>query len=215
MCKLTRFHLIRHALVAEASRAVLYGTLDVPLCQDRLEIDQSLHAALARRLPRPAPERHVHWVVTPLSRTLHTARALFRAGYPEQLLHVEPGLSEQDLGEWQGITHAALPAQLAQPAHPFWPISGDERPPGGESIEDVIARVGPTLERLAATHGCEGAGGDVVAVSHGGAIRACVAYAAGLTGQQALHFAIQNLSLTVLERAPEGWRVVGVNEMLG
>jgi alpha-ribazole phosphatase len=215
MRKLTRFRLIRHALVAESSRAVLYGTLDVPLCLDRLESDQSLHAALARRLPRPAPERPVHWVVTPLSRTLHTAQALFRAGYPEQHLHVEPGLSEQDLGEWQGITHAALPVQLAQPAHPFWPISGDERPPGGESIEDVIARVGPTLERLAAAHGVDGTGGDVVAVSHGGAIRACIAYAAGLTGQQALHFAIQNLSLSVLERSPEGWRVAGVNEMLG
>ena len=202
----TRFHLIRHALVAEAARAVLYGTIDVPLCPDRLETDQAFHAALARRLPQPA-----HWVVTPLSRTRHTADALFRAGYPARPLHVESGLSEQELGEWQGIAHADFAAHLAQPAHPFWPIAGDERPPGGESIEDVIARVGPTLERLAHEH----RGGDVVAISHGGAIRACVAYAAGLSGQQALHFAVQNLSLTMLERSAEGWRVIGVNEMLG
>ena len=205
MSNVTCFWLIRHAMVADTARSVLYGTLDVPLCQDRLHSDQPLHRALAARLPRPA-----HWVVSPLSRTLHTAQALFRAGYPEQPLAVEPGLTEQELGDWQGIAHAALPQRLAEPAHPFWPLSGTERPPGGESIEDVIARVGPTLERLAKQH----AGGNIVAISHGGAIRAAMAYAAGLSGQQALHFAIQNLSLTMLERSPEGWRVTGVNEML-
>ena len=206
MSKITRFWLVRHALVADSARSTLYGTLDVPLCPDRLDADQPLHRALAARLPRPA-----HWVVTPLSRTLHTAAALFRAGYPEQPLAIEPGLSEQELGDWQGLVHAALPAQLSEPAHPFWPLSGTERPPGGESIEDVIARVGPTLENLAELH----QGADVVAISHGGAIRAALAYGAGLSGRQVLHFAIQNLSLTVLERSPEGWRVISVDEMLG
>lgn len=201
----TRFWLIRHALVAETARAVLYGTLDVPLCEDRLLHDGPLHHALAARLPRPA-----HWVVSPLSRTRDTAQALFRAGYPAQTLHVETGISEQELGEWQGISHADFATRLTEPAHPFWPLSGGERPPGGESMDDVIARVGPTLERLATAH----PGGDVVIISHGGAIRAAMAYAAGISGHQSLHFAIQNLSLTQLERAPEGWRVTGVNEML-
>jgi len=202
---ITRFWLIRHALVAETARSMLYGTLDVPLCPDRLDADQPLLRALAMRLPRPA-----NWVVTPLSRTLHTAAALFRAGYPEQKLAVEPGLTEQELGEWQGLVHEALPAQLSEPAHPFWPLSGSERPPGGESIDDVIARVGPTLETLVARHH----GGDVVAISHGGAIRGAMAYAAGLSGQQALHFAIQNLSLTTLECSSDGWRVTSVGEMV-
>jgi len=201
---ITRFWLIRHALVAENARSMLYGTLDVPLCPERLIEEEPLHRALAARLPRPA-----HWLVTPLSRTLHTAEALFRAGYPEQVLNVEPAFSEQALGEWQGLAHADLPARLAVPAHPFWPLSGEERPPGGESIEDVIERVGPALERLAARHTSE----DVIAVSHGGAIRAMMAYAAGLSGRQSLHFAIQNLSLTILEHSAEGWRITGVNEI--
>ena len=203
---MTRFFLIRHAIVAETARAMLYGTLDVPLCSDRLLTDEPLHRALAARLPRPA-----HWVATPLQRTQRTAHALFRAGYPEQPLAIEPGLSEQELGEWQGLMHEALPAQLSMAAHPFWPLAGDERPPGGESIEDVIERVGPTLERLAVQQ----AGRDVVVISHGGAIRAAVAYAAGLSGRQALHFAVQNLSLSTMERGPDGWRVTSVNEILG
>ena len=52
-------------------------------------------------------------------------------------------------------------------------------------------------------------------VSHGGAIRAAVAHAIGATAQQALHFSIHNISLTRLERVPEGWRVVCVNEWPG
>jgi broad specificity phosphatase PhoE len=205
MSKITRFWLIRHALVAETARSVLYGTLDVPLNSERLDADQPLLRALAQRLPRPA-----HWVVTPLSRTRLTAAALFRAGYPEQPIAVEPGLTEQELGAWQGLLHEALPAQLSEPAHPFWPLSGSERPPGGESIDDVIARVGPALENLAQLRHGE----DLVVISHGGAIRAAMAYAVGLSAQQALHFAIQNLSLTTLERSADGWRVTCVNEML-
>ena len=140
-----------------------------------------------------------------------SAEAIFRAGYPAQPLEVVPGLIEQDMGDWQGLAHAELPAKLSQPAHPFWPLAGDERPPGGESMVEVIERVGAALERLAASH----AGGHVVAVSHGGAIRAAVAHAIGVGPTNALHISVHNLGLTCLEREPNGWRVVCVNELPG
>ncbi len=202
----TRFWLIRHALVEENARAMLYGTMDVPLCPDALVADVPMYRALAARLPRPAT-----WVVTPLSRTALTAQALFRAGYPVQNPAVEPDLIEQDLGEWHGLPHAQLPPKLQFPAHAFWPLSGDEVPPGGESMASVIARVGRAMERLAA----EQAGRDVVVVSHGGAIRAAVAHAIGIRADNALHLSVQNLSLTRLERHEEAWRVVSVNEVCG
>jgi len=112
------------------------------------------------------------------------------------------------LGDWQGLAHADLPARLSEPAHAFWPLGATETPPNGESMASVVTRVGNTLERLAQTH----PGQDVIAVSHGGAIRAAIAHATGAGAQAALHFAIQNLSLTVLERFAEGWRIVCVNE---
>ena len=52
-------------------------------------------------------------------------------------------------------------------------------------------------------------------VSHGGAIRAAVAYCLRIGPDNALHLSVQNLSLTRLERSPEGWRVVCVNELPG
>jgi len=194
--------MIRHAIVEENARAMLYGIMDVALCPDSLVAQAPQYRALAALLPRPAA-----WVVTPLSRTRRTAEALMAAGYPAAPLAVEPALMEQNLGAWQGLAHAALPPLLQLPAHAFWPLGGEERPPGGESMAQVIHRVGPAMERLATAHD----GGDVVVVSHGGAIRAAVAHALGITADNALHLSVQNISLTRLERHPQGWRVVGVN----
>ncbi|MGH7076905.1 MAG: histidine phosphatase family protein [Acetobacteraceae bacterium] len=200
----SRFWLIRHAPVAETARAILYGTLDVELCNESLAGLQPLCRTLAHRLPRPA-----FWVISPLRRTRLTAEAIFAAGYPRAALAVEPAMIEQNLGAWQGLVHAELPAQLSRPAHAFWPLSGLERPPGGESMADVIARVGPALESLAQRH----AGSDIVIVGHGGAIRAAVAHALGIPADAALSLSVQNLSLTRLERHPHAWRVVSINEV--
>ena len=202
----TRFWLIRHALVEENARAMLYGVMDVALCETTLIEQAPMYRALAERLPRPA-----RWVVTPLSRTQRTAGAIFNAGYPRMDPRVEPDLIEQSLGEWQGLPHAELPDKLSSPAHAFWPLAGDEKPPGGESMLEVVARAGKALERLAEAH----EGEDVVIVSHGGTIRAAVAHALGVAPDNALHLSIQNLSLTRLERHPAGWRVVCVNELPG
>ncbi|HTI81246.1 MAG TPA: histidine phosphatase family protein [Acetobacteraceae bacterium] len=202
----THFWLIRHAIVDENARAMLYGVMDVPLCETSLLEQAPMYRALASRLPRPAT-----WKVTPLSRTRRTAEAIFDAGYPRVEPTVEPELIEQSLGEWQGLPHAELPARLTLPKHAFWPLAGRERPPGGETLAEVIQRVGHALEKLAVAHLDE----DVVVVSHGGAIRAAVAHCLGIGADNALHLSVQNLSLTRIERLPEGWRVVCVNELPG
>jgi alpha-ribazole phosphatase len=202
----TRFWLIRHALVEENARAILYGVMDVALCETTLLEQGPMYRSLARRLPRPAL-----WLVSPLTRTQRTAEAIFAAGYPQTELIVEPDLIEQSLGEWQGLPHAELPARLSLPKHAFWPLAGQERPPGGESMADVIARAGRALERYVTTH----RGQDVVAVTHGGTIRAAVAHALQIGPDHALNLSIQNLSLTRLERLAEGWRVGCVNELAG
>jgi alpha-ribazole phosphatase len=202
----TSFWLIRHALVAENARAFLYGVMDVPLCEPTLLEQAPMYRSLAARLPRPAD-----WLVTPLSRTRRTAEAIFAHGYPRTELGVEPDLIEQSLGEWQGLPHHELPAKLVHPAHAFWHVAGKEKPPAGESMTDVIARVGAAMERLADAH----AGRDVVIVSHGGAIRAATAHALRIEADNALHMSIHNLSLSRLTRSPRGWLVQCVNELPG
>jgi broad specificity phosphatase PhoE len=78
-------------------------------------------------------------------------------------------------------------------------------------MADGILRVGKTLERLAETH----AGKDVIAVTHGGAIRCAVAHALRIGPDNALHLSVENISLTRLDRLGRGWRVACVNELPG
>ncbi len=212
----TRFWLIRHAVVAPEALAELYGQRDVPVCGQRMVADQPRYAYLARALPRDA-----HWLVTPLSRTHRTAEAISQAGYGTTELTIEPDLIEQSFGHWEGRSMTEFAGVRAE--HPFWPIGGDAEPPGGESFAQLRRRVGAALTKHAQTH----LGADVVAISHGGAIRAAVAHALDLTAHQALSVAIENLSLTVLEYhtgwhptpavtpaaiAAGAWRTVTINE---
>ncbi len=203
---ITRFWLIRHALVEQNARLRLYGSLDVPLCPESLIAQVPMYQALAARLPRDAA-----WVTTPLSRTQRTAQAIQQAGYPETAWTVEEGLIEQSMGDYHGLQHHELPEKLSMTPHPFWPMAAEEVPPGGESMVEVCERVAATLERLADTHD----GRDIVVVSHGGAIRAAAAHALGVDAATSLRLSVQNLSLTILERHDGIWRVVAVNEMPG
>jgi broad specificity phosphatase PhoE len=199
----TRFFLIRHAIVEPSARTVMYGDMDVAICALALVQDASAYRWLATRLPPGA-----RWFTTPLSRTRATAAAIFAAGYPEAGLETEPRMVEQHLGDWQGITHEEFTARLTAPAHPFWPHGADEKPPRGESLADVIGRVGPALDGMAQ----EMPGQDVVIIAHGGSIRASVAHAMRLNAHQAFQLSVRNLSLTRLERIGEDWRVSSINE---
>jgi broad specificity phosphatase PhoE len=185
--------------------AFLYGANDVPICEATMEAHGGRYAALAARLPRPAQV-----VITPLSRTRLTFEALVRAGYPEQQPRVEKAFIEQDFGHWQGRAIAEFNNRVMADRHPFWPIHAAETPPGGESFQDLIHRVGEGMERLSSVHPDH----DVIVISHGGAIRAACAYALGLNPHQALSLSIENISLTRLERQEESWRLISLNEQL-
>ncbi len=200
-----RLWLVRHALVAPEALAFLYGANDVPICEVSMDAHVDRYAALAARLPRPAQV-----VITPLSRTRLTYDALIRAGYPKQAPLVEPAFIEQDFGHWQGRAIAEFTNRVRADKHPFWPIHAAETPPGGESFQDLIYRVGAGMERLSSSHPTH----DVIVISHGGAIRAACAYALGLNPHQALSLSIENISLTRLERHEDSWRLISLNEQL-
>ncbi len=202
----TRFWMIRHALVEENARARLYGSTDVPLCPESLVSQTPMYESLAARLPRDAV-----WITTPLSRTRITAEHILKAGYPHTEFGVEPDLIEQSMGAYHGLEHHRLPERLGMTPHPFWPMAAEEVPPGGESMDQMLLRVGGALERLADRHDRR----DIVSVSHGGTIRMACAHALDISAGTALRLSVQNLSLTILERHPASWRVVTINELPG
>ena len=92
-----------------------------------------------------------------------------------------------------------------------------ERAPGGESFVDLVARVSAAIADLTETN----AGRDIIAVTHGGTIRAALGVALGLSPDAVHAFTIDNCALTRLDhvrRTPRGgastvkWRVAAVNQ---
>lgn len=200
----TRFWMIRHAIVNKADRAYLYGTNNVAICLEHVKQQASHYRYLATRLPQTE-----HWFTTHLSRTKDTALNIQQAGYGHTNLTIEEAFLEQHLGAWQGLPHDVAAQHLQNPTHPFWPLSAKERPPHGESMEDVTLRVGNKMEQLSQDY----SGQDLIIVSHGGAIRASLAHALHIPTAAALSFSIYNLSLTLIEKHKENWRVITVNEL--
>jgi len=191
----TRWWWVRHAPMKEVAGRVT-GQLD-------LDADCSDHEAIARVAVR-LPE-HPIWMASPLRRArqtldvLHTALAVTGA-----TVAVERDVAEQDFGEWQGQTYAALEESDADRYKKFWIAPGTTRPPGGESFADVMMRVARAVERRSAEH----PNADIVVVGHGGSIRAAVAQALGLGPARALALQIDPLSLTRLDRIADASGVV-------
>src|SRR3546814_19584056 len=79
---------------------------------------------------------------------------------------------------------------------------------------DVIARVVPGVVRMSAEY----EGRDIIAVAHGGTIRAALAFALNIGPEAALAFSIENCSVTRLDHItniPEGlaWRAALVHRL--
>jgi len=203
----TRWWWIRHAPVTGHGGRI-YGQEDYPADLS----ETAPFRALASALPADPV-----WVTSHLRRTRDTAAAILAAGpcagTPDCL--VEPDIAEQHVGAWHGLTYEELDDLRGVAGDDFglWPAS--ERPPEGESFLDVMARVGAAVERLTAAH----RGRDIVAVAHGGSIRAALAIALGIEAERVMSFAVDNCSLTRLDHIGDGdgaggrscWRVVAVN----
>ncbi len=198
----TRWWWVRHAPVVR-HRDRFYGQLDLASdCSDTKAFE-----ALARHLPDNAV-----LVTSALRRTVETADALEKAGVVWRTTIRDPAMNEQHLGDWQGMRPEDIRLAHGTEHHAPPMIPLHERPPGGESFVDLTARVAPAVLHHSGDH----AGSDIVAVTHGGTIRAALGAAAGIAPATMATFTVNNLSLTRLHhtRRDDGshrWRVICVN----
>jgi len=197
----TRWWWVRHAPV-RSDGGNIYGQKDIE-CDTS---DREVFDAVAKILPRTAV-----WYASSLRRTHQTAEAIWATGFPKPAsMAQEVAFAEQHLGRWQGMNRAAFLA--SRPVGSHWFADVNERAPDGESFMELYTRVCRAIVRINAAE----AGKDVIAVGHGGTIKAAVGLALGGQPERGLSFDIDNCSVTRLDHIASAdtslWRLPMVNQ---
>jgi 2,3-bisphosphoglycerate-dependent phosphoglycerate mutase len=114
---------------------------------------------------------------SPLRRALETAQTVAES-HGLTAVPVE-GLREVDVGSWQALTRDEVEQRFPQQFRRW--LDYGRGWDDGETYEEMGDRVLATLEQLAARH----EGEQIVAVTHGGPIRAALARAQGISHSEA------------------------------
>ena len=155
---------IRHGQSTANASGVWQGQLDYPLSEEgRL---QARHAGLAL-----SGEPLEALYSSPLSRAFETARIIARAAnFPGEITPIK-GLTERHGGVLQGHTWAEQEARNPEFARKFLGLPEEERwaMAGAETDEEILDRFERAISDITDRHP---AGARIVAVSHGGVMRA-------------------------------------------
>jgi broad specificity phosphatase PhoE len=124
----------------------------------------------------------VHVLTSPLSRARETAQLVALEA------QIEPALMEWDYGRYEGLTTAEI--RVTEPGWSVWthPIEG------GESIEDVAARVDGLVERIL------GFEGPIALVAHAHLLRILGARWLDLAAVEGRRFTLDTATISIL-----GW----------
>jgi probable phosphoglycerate mutase len=131
-------------------------------------------------------------VSSEMRRASETARII--AGILGVPLRLEPNLHEREIGAHRGRPYDSFLSEPDYDAQRPWAW----KPQGGESYEEVRARVGPILDRLAAEH----ADGEIAVVSHGGVMTCLWAH---VTGSWEGAYVPPNCGIVLIEHNAQGY----------
>ena len=163
----TTLVLVRHGETDWNRERRFQGHADVPLNDE----GRRQARELADRL---VGETYAAAYSSPLSRALETAQILASSLHVE----VEPraGLMEVDVGSWSGLTTAEVESRFPE-GFRRWAADRSGGWTDGETYDELGRRVVADLLTVAERHPSE----RILAVTHGGAIRAVLAAIAGLS----------------------------------
>jgi probable phosphoglycerate mutase len=166
---------IRHGETEWSLSGQHTGTTDIPLTDNGRRLAERIRPALAK-------ENFALVLVSPMQRARETCDI---AGLGNKAI-VEPDLMEWNYGEYEGLT----PKQIQERA-PGWLIFRDGCP-GGESPEQIGARVDRVIARARA------ASGDVALFAHGHVLRVLAARWLDQPASNGWHFSLSTGTLSVL-----------------
>lgn len=189
----TKLLLVRHGETLHNRQRIFQGQSGQGLTDVGREQATRLGARLAR-----TPTRWDALFTSDLERARETAEILGGA----LGLSAEPdaGLREVYLGGWEGLHETEVKARFPE-EWGAWRRGEDVPRGGGERLQEVSARMGAAIERIAERH----AGGTVIVVSHGAAIKSFLAFALATTTLRLRPLRpVSNTGATLFERTGEG-----------
>jgi alpha-ribazole phosphatase len=178
-----RLLLLRHAPVTAQYAGKLIGSTDVPLAG----LGEMQSRRLADRVARWKPQACFS---SPMQRCRQTAEAA-AVGLP---FHVDPDLREIDFGRCECRTFAEAAAEDPGLSERWAAFTADFGFPGGEKLECFLGRVRAAACRLAHADAS-----TVLAVTHGGVIRAMICHLLGLEARHYLAFDVPYTALAVID----------------
>jgi broad specificity phosphatase PhoE len=157
---LTTLLLTRHGHVEGISRERFRGRSELPLTE--LGVRQA--QALARRIAAAWQPAAIY--TSPMGRCIATGREIARACGADATVLEE--LNDLDYGDWQGQTHEEVRAHSPHSFELWRRAPQLLRFPGGESLQDLVARTAEALRFALRRHSAE----TVVFVGHNSGNRA-------------------------------------------
>ena len=136
---------------------------------------------------------------SPLQRAYHTAEPI--AVRHNLAVRVLDALSENNFGEWEGLSRAEVLARSEQDAQHLrtWEQDTTIAPPGGESFAEVRDRVVAAVELLVGEHPDQ----TVALVSHVGVIKVLLCVALGAPLDSLFHMFLDPATINVIDwRSP-------------
>ena len=143
---------------------------------------------------------------SPLRRALETAQAVAEQMGAE--IVPDDGLSEMDVGEFEGLSGPQLRERFPEVMRMWDQDAAHAVMPGGESLSDVRDRAWQTLQRLAERHPSD----TVVAVTHNFTIQTIICTALGMPLNNFRRLRVDLASITRLDVSGDRLTQLSVNE---
>jgi probable phosphoglycerate mutase len=192
----TRIIAIRHGETAWNVDTRIQGQLDIPLNETGRWQARRLAAALAG-------ETAAAVYTSDLSRAHETARFVAGALGREAVTH--QGLRERGFGIFEGRTFAEIESAWPEDSMRWRKRDTGFAPSGGESLEQLHARVAATAHELAARH----PGEQILLVAHGGVLDVLYRIATRQDLRSPRTWQLGNAAINRLLWTPEGFSLVG------
>ncbi len=191
---MTHFWWVRHGPTHQKN---FVGWRDVPADLS----DTALIQRVAAYLPTDAVV-----ISSDLIRSIDTATAI--QGNRARLPH-DHRLKEFNFGAWDGLNFDEVSARDPQLSRDYWEKPGDLEAPGGESWNQVAARVNTAVDDLQERF----SGRNIIVVAHFGVIMTQIQHLYDGDAYKAMGHQIDNFSVTDLQFDGVKWRRGHINHL--